>query len=106
VCPTCEGVLTEVQPGVFQHFRCHVGHAFSLESLVREQSEELERALWAAIRALEESAVLAQQIAAQEHGEVRARFSEQARSQRAQAEYIRRLISHTTVLSEADADRL
>src|SRR5262249_37303281 len=58
VCPICQGVLTEAQPGVFEHFRCHVGHAFSLESLVHEQGEEMERALWGAVRALEEGTAL------------------------------------------------
>jgi two-component system chemotaxis response regulator CheB len=62
VCPICQGVLTEAQPGVFQHFRCHVGHAFSLDSLIREQSEEMERALWAAVRSLEEGAALSRRL--------------------------------------------
>lgn len=44
VCPTCQGVLTEAQAGAVQQFRCHVGHTFGMESLLREQSEELERA--------------------------------------------------------------
>src|SRR5262249_47369312 len=66
VCPLCQGVLTEAHTSGFQHFRCHVGHAFSLESLVREQSEEMERALWAAVRSLEESAALSRRLAANE----------------------------------------
>jgi hypothetical protein len=41
--------------GDFQLFRCHVGRAFSLEGLEIEQAESVERALWAAARALEES---------------------------------------------------
>jgi two-component system chemotaxis response regulator CheB len=80
-CPICQGVLSEAQPGVFQHFRCHVGHAFSLESLVREQSEEMERALWAAARSLEESAALSRRLSASEKGELRRRFAEKAKTQ-------------------------
>jgi two-component system chemotaxis response regulator CheB len=104
VCPMCEGVLTEAQPGTFQHFRCHVGHAFTLESLVREQSDELERVLWAAVRALEESAALAQRVSRRETGELQQRFAEKANTHNRQAAYIRALLLHGRALSPLDAD--
>jgi two-component system chemotaxis response regulator CheB len=103
VCPICEGVLTEAQPGEFQHFRCHVGHAFSLESLVREQSEEMERALWAAARSLEESAALSNRLATRERGEIQRRFVEKAETQRQQADLIRQILLHGSKLSRSDA---
>ena len=102
VCPTCQGVLTEAQPGVFEHFRCHVGHAFSLESLVREQSEGMERALWAAARALEESAALSRRLHAKADGELRKRFAEKAKTQAEQAELIRQILLHGAMLSRSD----
>jgi two-component system, chemotaxis family, protein-glutamate methylesterase/glutaminase len=104
VCPICEGVLTEAQPGVFQHFRCHVGHAFSLESLVREQGEEMERVLWAAVRALEESSAFAQRLSHTERNpQLRRRFAEKAATHMQQAEYIRQMLLHSDMLGEADA---
>jgi two-component system, chemotaxis family, protein-glutamate methylesterase/glutaminase len=106
VCPICEGVLTEASPGQFQHFRCHVGHAFTLNSLVREQGEEMERVLWAAIRALEESAALSRRISARETGELRSRFAEKAATQQQQAEYIRQLVLHGSSLTPQDASDL
>jgi two-component system chemotaxis response regulator CheB len=106
VCPICEGVLTEAQPGLFQHFRCHVGHAFTLESLVREQSEEMERVLWAAVRALEESAALARRVSHHETGELQKRFAEKAQTQRQQADYIRQLLLHGDALTPMDASAL
>ncbi len=106
VCPICDGVLTETQPGVFQHFRCHVGHAFSLESLVREQSEELERTLWAAVRALEESAALSRRLSLSEQGELRRSFAEKAATHMQQAEYLRRMMLHGRLLSPSDADEV
>jgi two-component system, chemotaxis family, protein-glutamate methylesterase/glutaminase len=106
VCPICEGVLTEAQPGVFQHFRCHVGHAFSLESLVREQSEELERTLWAAVRALEESAALSRRLSLVERGAMRRSFAEKAATHAEQAEYLRRMLLHGQLLSAPDAEKV
>lgn len=103
VCPVCAGVLTEAQPGVFQHFRCHVGHAFTLESLVREQSEELERVLWAAVRALEESAALALRVSQHETGELQQRFAEKAITHAQQADYLRQFLLHGRMLSPLDA---
>lgn len=103
VCPICEGVLTEAQPGVFTHFRCHVGHAFSLETLVHEQSEEMERTLWAAVRALEESATLSHRLSLAEKGQLRERFAEKAATLRRQADYIRHMLLHAETLTPLDA---
>lgn len=106
VCPICNGVLTEAQPGVFEHFRCHVGHAFSLESLVLEQSDQMERALWAAVRALEESAALSRRVAGRERGELQERFAERAGTQAEQAELIRQILLHGAMLSRRDAAKV
>lgn len=95
VCPSCHGVLTEARVGEFQHFRCHVGHAFSLDSLARAQSEEVERALWAAARALEEGAVLNRRLVGHEKGSgLRRRFADKAKTLERQAEVIHHLLLH------------
>ncbi|HEX8790617.1 MAG TPA: chemotaxis protein CheB [Polyangiaceae bacterium] len=101
VCPTCQGVLTEAQAGAVQQFRCHVGHTFSMESLLKEQSEELERALWAAVRALEESAAISRRMGATAGG----RFEEKARTQRDEAEIIRHILLHGEMLTPSDAPK-
>lgn len=62
-CPDCGGVLWESEDGNLLHFRCHVGHAFSEETLLAKQSESLETALWTALRALEEKADLSRRLA-------------------------------------------
>jgi two-component system chemotaxis response regulator CheB len=103
VCPTCQGVLTEAHVGDFQAFRCHVGHAFSLGSVVGEQAESVERALWAAVRALEESAALTQRLAGRAQGYLRQRFEEKELDQRQQAEVIKGLLTSRQRLSAADA---
>ncbi|HET8540897.1 MAG TPA: chemotaxis protein CheB [Anaeromyxobacter sp.] len=93
VCPACHGVLTETDVGEFRHFRCHVGHAFSLESLLSEQSEDVERALWAAVRSLEESAALSRRMSrTQSDRDLRRRFSDKEQDLSQQAEVIRRIL--------------
>ncbi len=93
VCPLCQGVLTEAQAGPFRQFRCHVGHTFSLESLAREQSEEMERALWAAVRSLDEGASLSARLSRTSADvELRRRFAEKEANQRRQADLIRRAL--------------
>src|SRR5262249_21136398 len=62
-CPDCGGVLWELSEEQLMHFRCRVGHAWSVESLLAEQSEQLETALWTALRALEERASLTHRLA-------------------------------------------
>lgn len=106
VCPACQGVLTEAAPGEFHHFRCHAGHAFSLESLVREQSEEMERALWAAVRSLEEGAALSRRLMSSATNELRRRFAEKAKTQMEQAGLIRDILLHGFKLDRSDAARL
>jgi two-component system, chemotaxis family, protein-glutamate methylesterase/glutaminase len=64
ICPECGGALWEVDEAGVSRFRCRIGHAFSEETLVDEQGEMLENALWSALRVLEERAELLQRMAA------------------------------------------
>jgi two-component system chemotaxis response regulator CheB len=62
-CPDCGGTLWELREGNLVRFRCRVGHAWTSEALLATQAETLDAALWTALRALEESAALSQQLA-------------------------------------------
>jgi two-component system chemotaxis response regulator CheB len=102
VCPICHGKLTETEVNGYHSFHCHVGHSFSLESVAAEQAEEVERALWSAARALEESAALAGRLAAMAKGDMRQRFSEKEQAQIRDADLIRRILLAGGVLARPD----
>ena len=61
-CPDCGGSLFEKPGEQPVHFRCRTGHAYSPESLVAKQSDTVEAALWAALRALEENAAFSRRM--------------------------------------------
>ena len=61
-CPECHGVLLQMKEGGRVRFRCHTGHAYSVESLMAEMSEGIEAALWNAIRSLQEGALMLEQL--------------------------------------------
>ena len=106
VCPICQGNLTEVEVDGFPHFRCHVGHAFSLRSMAEEQADAVESALWAASRALEESAALAKRMAKSATGDMEQRFLERHDAQLQQARLIRQIILGVNLPSPRDSQAL
>ncbi len=105
-CPDCGGVLWEMHNGNLLRFRCRTGHAFSPESLLAQQSESLEEALWAALRALEERADLARRMAKgwyEHHRSLAAqRFKEQAEDATQRATIIRQVLSKGEAVPTAE----
>ncbi len=105
VCPLCQGSLSETDVEGFSFYRCRVGHSFSLETLRTEQSEEIERALWGAVRALEEGATLAARCAARSGTSgMQERFEEKAATQRLQADRIREVLLAASVRLDIPAE--
>jgi two-component system chemotaxis response regulator CheB len=66
-CPECGGVLWEIQDGALLRFRCRVGHAYTTETVLAQQDEAIEDALWTALKTLEESASLTHRLLHQAH---------------------------------------
>ena len=58
ICPECNGPLWEIRHGAVSNYRCLVGHSFSPEALIAEEGEALERALWIAVKTLEERSTI------------------------------------------------
>ncbi len=59
-CPDCNGSLVSISEG---NFRCQVGHAWTAEALLSARDNELEGALWIAVRSLQEKTRLARDMA-------------------------------------------
>jgi two-component system, chemotaxis family, protein-glutamate methylesterase/glutaminase len=69
-CPECHGVLLQMKEGTLFRFRCHTGHAYSVESLLADITEKMDDALWNSIRAFEEGELFMRHMAEHlDHGE-------------------------------------
>jgi two-component system, chemotaxis family, protein-glutamate methylesterase/glutaminase len=62
-CPDCGGAIYEQRDGTMVTFRCRVGHQYGSDTFAIEQSKTVENSLWAALRLLEERAVLMRRLA-------------------------------------------
>lgn len=112
VCPECGGVLTErTEAGVLQ-WECRVGHRYSPDTLIDAQADDVEGALWAAIRALADRGALLKRMAqqAEQRGQMRSarRFRRQSQSATEQAEIVRQALARaagTTLRRVSDEDQ-
>jgi two-component system chemotaxis response regulator CheB len=84
-------------------FRCRVGHAYNLESLLVNQNDALEQSLWTALRALEERGALLDRIASRfrKRGSVRQaeRFEEDREVVEQRAAIVRRALLDNDLVS-------
>lgn len=96
VCPECHGPLWEAQDGKLVRYQCLVGHRYTAQSLLAAHDEELEAALWIALRTLEERVLLQKRLA--EHSTTagqhlsRKAYLTRARQYEKHARVVRRLL--------------
>ncbi|HLX70863.1 MAG TPA: chemotaxis protein CheB [Verrucomicrobiae bacterium] len=97
VCPECNGPLWETKPGAALQFRCHVGHAYSPESLLADQADGLERALWSALRTFGERAELLRRLGRRKYRaeSLGKNVGNMAKELEHQAEFVRKLLRIT-----------
>lgn len=57
-CPECHGVLYTLRDGAATRFRCHTGHAYTLDALLTEVTEAIEEKLYQTLRVMEEGVML------------------------------------------------
>jgi two-component system chemotaxis response regulator CheB len=96
-CPECHGTLWESDHAGILRFRCRVGHVYSPESMLAVQTDSVDRALWAALRSLEERAALIRRLAerarARNHAWVARTFEERAQAAEEHAAVVRRVVT-------------
>ena len=109
-CPECGGPLWELDDDVVRRYRCHVGHAYTARALLSEQSVEVERALWVALRTMEERVRLLTSLAQDEqrrsHVSSAEVYRERAHELRTAIQTLRRLLLHETAALEQSSSEL
>jgi len=102
-CPEYHGVLLKITEGKRTRFRCHTGHAYSIDSLLVGITEAIGETLWSAIRAMEEGVLLmrhmADHLSEAEDKETAALFREKADEAQRRAELVRQAVLEHEELS-------
>jgi two-component system chemotaxis response regulator CheB len=102
-CPECHGTLVQLSENPPRRFRCHTGHAFSINGLLAAIDESIDSTLWEAVRVLEERLLLLQQL--EEHArdtqdaEAQERIGQQISAARQQIQGIRQIAVSQEVLN-------
>lgn len=100
ICPECGGSLWELTDHKVVHYRCHVGHSYTADTLLEGKNAELEGALWGALRALEESAELRRRMASRLSNapmplqDLRVNYERQAEDAEARAAVLRTVLGN------------
>ncbi|MGI4832151.1 MAG: chemotaxis protein CheB [Janthinobacterium lividum] len=95
-CPECHGVLSAIQDGGIIRYRCHTGHAYSADSLLTSITEQIEDTLWDAIRGVEESIMLLNNLgdhyAEKNQPKLAAMYFKKAQEAESRAEIVRQTV--------------
>ncbi len=96
ICPECGGVMWEMRQGSLRRLQCHVGHAYSMENVLEEQAEAIERMLWTVLRTLKDRVRIIRQMADEARNNNKPvtvqQFEEQAQQTLQRAELIRQAL--------------
>lgn len=106
-CPDCHGTLLQWKEGSLVRFRCHTGHAFSLNALLTGVTKSVEDSLWNALRVVEESELLLRHIAQhlRDDGQIEAAqmLQEKERDAKTRGDLIRQAVLSNQILTEETA---
>lgn len=96
-CPECGGPLWEQEAAGTSQFRCRVGHAYTVQSLISAEEERLEASLWAAVRLFDQRAnlltTLAEKDRQAQHTRMMKHHEDLAREAREHATLLRKVIT-------------
>lgn len=107
-CPDCQGALWEIEDGDMLRYRCHVGHAYTAETVLSAREEEIERLLGGLLRSHQQRAALTRRMVERERHGRHSRFVERlearARDYEDDAELVRRLFPSLGRSSRASSE--
>jgi two-component system chemotaxis response regulator CheB len=65
-CPTCNGSIWQIGDSEpLMRFRCHIGHSYTANVFLAEQTQNLENSLWSAVRVMEEKVTFLRHLSEQ-----------------------------------------
>lgn len=103
-CPECHGVLSRIKDGTLSRYRCHTGHAYSVDTLLASISEKIEDSLYSALRGIDESIMLLNHIgdhyAEVNHTRLAALYFQKANEAAARSELVRKAALSNEQLSK------
>lgn len=103
-CPECHGAVAQITEGKLIRFRCHTGHAFSLDTLLVEVTKTVETSLWSTLAKIEESELLLNHVARhlQEAGQdhMAKMVSQKSEDAKGRAKAVRQLVLNNEILSQ------
>jgi len=106
-CPDCGGPLYHAKEGNVVSYGCAAGHRWSPQALLEQQTDAVERALWLAIRSLDERSRLTEGLAESArqrgHAHTAARFQDASKEARLAADVIRNAANGMNPVTEAPA---
>lgn len=108
-CPECQGALMQLKEGNLLRFRCHTGHAYSVNSLLAEMTESIEETLWKGIRTIEASEILMVHLANHLHqaneDETAQLLLRKAEEAKLQAGLVRQAVFTNEILSQENLNQ-
>ncbi len=95
-CPECNGSIWQIGQDEPLRFRCHIGHSFTANVFLSEQTQNVENALWSAVRIMEEKVTFSLQMAERMENynlqKAAAKYEDHAKSLDAEVSLIRGII--------------
>ncbi|KYC41721.1 chemotaxis protein CheB [Scytonema hofmannii PCC 7110] len=108
-CPECHGVLLQLKEGNLLRFRCHTGHAYSLNALLAEVTQSIEESLWDGIRTIEASEMLmthtAKHLREMNEHEAADLLLQKAEDAKRRGDLVRQAVMSNEILSQENLER-
>src|SRR5204863_9894792 len=92
--------MWQADAGAFVDFSCHTGHRYAADMMLVQKTEQLEAALFTALRLLKEKAILLRQTAARARAAGHVRVAERIEEQAAVDDKYVEVILHDLLAAE------